>query len=540
MKKITLIILLLAVFLTAGSVQATLVFENQDLSEAVQEVADIKGENIIFLDDLDGKVSQEISLDQDFETLLDKLLADTGYRAVAHSSHYLIGRFSHDSAEFASKSETFFYQADYLAPEVLADELDMEDLRMRVMEDRDELMLQGLPADIAAAREKLVAIDVADSLHQIQYNLAVIDITEESSKSVDLSEAAISSDQDDGFEFLYSDGSIEVLTSEIISQLAGTAEESELEALSIANPSLITEVGSTGTLNMSEEVLSWDQAEAVFQEIEFSTELHPLNITGGGEIETEIDFSVGSGTDFSTTARLPAGETELIGLLKMSEDKVHESLTGKSEYQQERTYAIYITAGPAETGPAASLGGIDNLIFQDRDIDYVREPSHFQVLADDQFNLDLDFQVQDETTGNLVDFKSRSGISHLEFGLGLPVTNGLAFSSRAVIYDQNQLSWLIGLTDNVEITENLKLSAGLYPLVVSLNEAGLDSYAGFGQISYHPDPLLFNLRYSHNTEEDPLRVEAGVNLRNLPYLMAAATADSDGFNRLLFGLRFQF
>lgn len=540
MKNKIVLLLLIPILLAIQPVQAGLVFNNQELTTVLQEVAEIKGEKLIFIGEPDKKVTLAVETDKDFPDILKELLAGSGFRAVTHGSYYLIGRFSHDSAEFASQSETFFYQAEYLSPEELAEELDMEDLRIRVLDDRNELLVQGLPADIKTAREKLAAIDVADNLYQVQYKMVVIDITEESSKNINLSEVAVSSEQADGFEFLYADGSLEFLTSEIINQITGTAERSKLESLSIASPSIITEVGSTGYLNMSEEVLSWDEAETRFQEIEFSTELTPYNITGGGEIETGVEFLVGSGTDFSTTVRLPAGEAELLGLLKMSEDKANKRLTGKSEYQQERTYAIYLTAGLAGAGPAARLGGLDSLIFQNQSRDYQLEPSYFQMLADSQLSLDLDFQIQDELTGNLAEFKTRSGISHLEFGVGLPIVNGLSFNPRATISDYNQLSLLLGLVDSVEITDNLRLSAGLYPLVFSFNQAELLAYAGFGEISYKPAPLIFNLRYSHNLVEDPLRFEAGIRLKDMPYLMAAATGDLDGLNRLLFGLRFQF
>ena len=540
MKKRVVLLLLIAIFLAIQSVQAGLVFNNQELTTVLQEVADIKGEKLIFIGEPDKRVTLSVDLDSEFPEILNDLLTGSGYRAVAHGSYYLIGRFSHDSAEFASQSETFFYQAEYLSPEELAEKLDMEELRVRVLDDRNELLIQGLPADIKTAREKLAAIDVADNLYQVQYDLVVIDITEESSKNINLSEVAVSSEQDDGFEFLYADGSLEFLTSEIINQIAGTAERTRLESLSIARPSIIIEVGSTGYLNMSEEVLSWDEAGTIFQEIEFSTELTPYNITGGGEIETGFEFLVGSGTDFSTTVRLPAGETELLGLLKISEDKANKRLTGKSEYQQERTYAIYLSAGLAGAGPAARLGGLDSLIFQSQSRDYKPETSYFQMLADSQLRLDLDFQFQDELTGNLVEFKTRSGISHLEFSVGLPIVNGLSFNPRAVISDYNQLSLLLGLVDSVEIIDNLELSAGLYPLIFSFNQAELLDYAGFGEISYKPAPLIFNLRYSHNLVADPLRFETGIRLKNLPYLMVAATGDLDGLNRLLFGLRLKF
>ncbi len=540
MKKRTVLILLIAIFLAAGSVQAGLVYNEADLSKAIQEVADLKDENIVFIEEPEGVITEEIDTDRDFLAILDELLSDTGLRAVEHSNYYLIGRFSHDSVEFASKSETIFYRAKHLSAGELADELDTDDLRVQVFEERDKLLIQGLSVDVKEAREKLASIDVADNLYQIQYDLVVIDITEEKDKNLSLDELTVSSEEDDGFQFVYSDSGLEVLTSEIIERMAGTAQETSLESLSIANPSLITEVGSTGYLNMSEEIISWGQEDVILQEIEFSTEITPYNITGGGEIETDVEFLVGSGTDFSTTVRLPAGETELIGLLKMSEEKVAERLIGKDKYDRERTYAIYITAAPAEDGPVARLGGIDNLIFQNNARASYSEASYFQVLFDDQLRLDLDFHVQDEITGNIVDFKTRSGLSYLEFGLGLPIVNGLSLDTKTVITDYNQLSWLLGLVDRVEITENLKLKAGLYPVVFSFNQPELKNYAGYGEISYTPAPLIFNLKYLHNLGEDTFRFETGLNLESLPYLMVAATGDLEGLNKLLFGLRFQF
>ena len=127
------------------------------------------------------------------------------------------------------------------------------------------------------------------------------------------------------------------MSAKIVDNLVLSAEKSQQKSLSIANPTLRTEVGTTAYINLSEEILNWEQKELKTQLIDFSTELTPLNLTSKGEIESEVRFSVNSGTDFSTTVRLAAGETKLIGFLKLKENKVNdESKTNKKSNKESK------------------------------------------------------------------------------------------------------------------------------------------------------------------------------------------------------------
>ncbi len=539
MKKYIILILIILLISAVNSVQAENMFIEAEISEALKEAAELKEENIIFIDQPAGKVALEISTDQKFSQIAAEILAGSGYRAVPYSSYYLIGEFSHDSAEFASQSETVFYQANYLAAEVLAEKLDMDQVRVQVMKDRDQILIQGLAEDLQTARKKLAELDTISNYNQINYSLTVIDLSSELNADENLEQISFNTEQRADFEFLSSENELELLSSGLVDAIRAELENSDQKTLSIANPSLIVEAGSTGYLNLAEEILNWKEDQVETQEIDFSTELTPLNVSSRGEIKTEVEFLVNSGTDFSTTVSLTAGETELIGLLKLNENKVSSAIIRKNETKRERTYAIYLNSDFAAGGHSAELDGLDNLIFNSPEPEFKLENQYLQILFTEDYSPDLDFQFQ--SPGNTIfNLKSRDGFSYIELGTGFSLSDGLFLASKAQFVSQNESSFLLGIDDTVQFSKKLSLSAGLYPLVFSLSEKEFSEYAGYLNFSYLPGPLVFNLSYSHNLEAEAIRFETGLKFKNYPYLMAAVSGNSDGVENLLTGLRFQF
>lgn len=380
---------------------------------------------------------------------------------------------------------------------------------------------------------------VAVNLNQIEYSLTVVDLTEEKNLDKNLEQLSLNTEETGEVEFIYAEPEIGMSSAEIVSNLALSAEKTEQKAISIANPTLVTEIGTAGYINLSEEILNWEEEELETQEIDFSTELTPLNLTSKGEIESEVSFSVNSGTDFSTTVRLEAGETKLIGFIKVKENNFTDRLRGKSKRTRERTYAIYLSSNIAGVGPAARLDGLDNLLFQSPEPAFKLNNQYLQILFAEDYSPDLDYQYQAESKKNILNFKSRDGFSYLEFGLGFPVADGLFIDSKAVVENHN-FRGLLGFDDKIQFNENLCLTAGLYPLVFSIAETEFKDYAAYAELSYLPGTLVFNLSYFHNLENEPLRLETGFKLKNFPYFMVAVTGDSDGVESWLGGLRFQF
>ncbi|HKL75567.1 MAG TPA: hypothetical protein VJ881_05820 [Halanaerobiales bacterium] len=380
---------------------------------------------------------------------------------------------------------------------------------------------------------------LAANPNQIGYSLTVIDLTEESWLNRKLEQLSLNTEQTGDFEFIYSENEINILSAKIVDNLVLSAEKSQQKSLSIANPTLRTEVGTTAYINLSEEILNWEQKELKTQLIDFSTELTPLNLTSKGEIESEVRFSVNSGTDFSTTVRLAAGETKLIGFLKLKENKVNDRLQDRNQNKRKRTYAIYLSSNIADLGPAASLDGLDKLLFKNKEPVFRLNNQYLQIIFTEKYSSDIDFQYQTKNKKNILNFKSREDFSYLELGLEFSITDGLFIDSKGV-FEDNNYKVLLGFDDIIQFSKNLSLTAGLYPFVFSLTETKFEDYAAYTGFNYIPGPLVFNLNYFHNLEIEVLRLETGLKIKKLPYLMVAAAGNFDGLEQIFAGMRFQF
>ncbi len=541
MKKIIVLLVLLLLMFPAQSFQAETTLAEVELAQVISEIADTKGENVIYLEQPLEKISIDIDYSQDFDVILKQLLTDSDYRFIQYNNYYLIGKFSRESAEFARQSETLFYKTEALSAQVLANKLEFPQLRIMVLEERDKLLIQGLPEDIAKVKQVIKELDQEDNLTQVQIQLTVVDITEESNDKINLEKISTAADTDDMYSFVRVGDTLEVLISEIINNITVNTEESVDKSLKIINPGLVTEIGTTGTLNISEEILSWRQGETTVTETGFTAEFTPHRVSSKGEIMTKVVFNTVNSSLLSTTTWLKPEETELIGLLNMNTNKVSRSVVGKADLKQKRTYAVYVTARPAASGAIAELGGLDQLIFIQH-LPFNRfKPAYLQYLSsDDLTQPDIDLYFPGRENENVASLKTRKGTSYLELGLALSLFDGLTIDNRMIREDNDGMQLLIGLVDEVYLSESFKLKAGYYPLSFSVIDEQFTEQAGYAEIDYKPGPFLFNLHYSHNMEQDPLRLETGIKISSSPYLIIAVTGDFDQVNRILGGIRFEF
>ena len=540
MKKNTVLIIFILILLIAQPVQAELNFKDTKLTNVIREVAEIKGKKIIFIEKPTSDITKKINTEQEFHEILAELLKESKYKYVQHKNYFLIGEFSENSREFANLSETLVYETKFVSPEILAENLNYPDLRMKVFKNSDKLLIQGLPKDIKKAKEEIVRLDKKNRFPQVKYQLAVIDITEESRNSLNLEEVSASTEKNNAFEFIKSDSSIEIITSNIIDNININNANITKNSVVLANPSLVTEIGTTGSLNITKEVLNLNDEQSSVEETSFNTEITPQRITKDGRIKSEVSFNANGETNFSTTTFHESNKTILLGLLRLNKSKLTDSMKEESNSNHKRTYAIYLSAAPSSTNMAAELNGLDDIVFAEENRDRKLENNHIQLLLDNNYNYDIDLYYENDLSKNAFYLKSREDSSYIESGYSIHIVDGLSTDLKAIWEDNDNRKIAIGIDDSVRVTRNIKFRAGIYPGVYSIDSEKFIKTAGYTAIEYSPNPIFLKLRYNYKLENDPYRLVAGYNFNDNYSLVLSVTANRKGDNTILTGLKYSF
>ncbi|MFW6409753.1 MAG: hypothetical protein ACOCZR_01810, partial [Halanaerobiales bacterium] len=384
-----------------------------------------------------------------------------------------------------------------------------------------------------------VIAEIAQLKNEVQYQLTVVDISDESCHKINLEQLAVSSEDEDVFDFTRAGSAMEAAISDIINNIAVNAENSIEKSLNVIKPGLVTEIGTSGSINISEEILSWSAGEMSIEETSFTAVITPERVSSKGEIMTDIEFNAEGSSLFSTITRLKPEQTKLIGLLQMNSNKLKEKLVDKTEVRKDRFYAVFISAAPSGSSPVVELAGLDQIVFHGHLPEHRFKPEYMQYLFAPSSKPDIDFYLQDRETDNVVRFSARDGSTYLQLGLGFPVAEGLIVDNRLIVVDSEDMRLLFGVEDNVNITSSLKLRAGYYPAVCSFTEKNFVEQAGYAEVDYKPKSIFMNLRYSYNIEKDSVRLQTGYQLHSAPYVVTAVSGDFEEINRLLIGFRFE-
>ncbi len=540
MNKNTLLIIFILILLITQPVLAKMNFEDTTLTSAIREIAEIKGKKIIFIEKPNSNITKQVDTEQEFHIILEELLQESNLMYVQYKNYFLIGEFSKNSREFANLSETLVYETKFVSPEILAQNLNYPDLRMKVFKNSNKLLIQGLPKDIKKAKKKIVRLDKKNRFPQVKYQLAVIDITEESQKSLNLEEVSASTENEDAFEFIKSDNSLEIITSNIIDNINISNTNIKSSSIVMANPSLVTEIGTTGSLNITKEVLEINGEQTSIEETNFSTQITPQRITEDGRIKSKVSFNANGVTNFSTTTLHESNKTILLGLLRLNKSKFTDSMKEESSVDHKRTYAIYLSAASSSTNMAAELNGLDNLVFADQGQDNQLKANHLQLLMDKKYNYDIDIYYESESSKNAFYLKSRNGSSYLESGYSIHIIDGLSTDLKAIWESNDNRKIAIGIDDSVRLTNNFKLKAGFYPAVYSIDNEVFVKPAGYTELEYSPEPIFFKLRYNYRLENKRYRLETGYSFNKNYGLVLAINSNLNDDNTILTGLKYNF
>ena len=531
--------MIIFLLLPFSHVQADNNFKNMQITEAINELAAIKNKNVLYISKPVGSLTFEIDLNKEFDILLKDILSNTNYQFVKHNNYYIIGIFSKESAEFANLSDTIVYETKYLTPEILIDKLDYPNVKIKPLNKEKEILIQGLPSDVEKIKEKIVKLDKKENFPQIQYELTLIDITTESEKRFNLEEITASSEKNEFFQFYKSNKVMEVILEEVINNISITSDNTMEKTMEVASPAVVTEIGTTGSIELNEELITFTEEETIEQETTFSTELTPERLSSRGEIKTNVIINSNQGVSFSTNLWLESNKTELIGLFKINRSKNNEKLMGNTEIENKRVYAVYITARPVTSSPAAELNGLDQIIFTDEKPHY-NASNYIQFITDKNFNPNLDLSFQNDKTANTILLKTRDGTEHLELGYAINLVDTLSLDIKAIIKEDKENKSALGLVDKVRVTDNLNFTAGYYPLVVFIDDGEFTKPFGFIETSYMPDPLSFKLRYNYNIEKNSLQFETGYKVNKKLELITALWGNKEEMNKVLAGIKYNF
>ena len=540
MKKYIVLLCLILILIPLSNIKAADNFQGMELTEAIEQLAEMKSKNVLFLSEPQGKVGSEVNLEESFSKVLLNILSSTNFQFVEHNEYYIIGIFSDESAQFAQLSDTIVYETKYLTPEVLIERLDDANVEIKPSEDNSKVIIQGLPKDIKKVKDKIVTLDKKENFPQIQYELTLIDITKESEQRINLEKIQASSEKNEYFEFYQSNNVLEIILNDLINSMEITVSDSYQKSMKVANPGVVTEIGTTGSLEITEEILTITEEDTVEQTTNFITEVTPERMASDGKIKTDINIDSNQGVSFSTNLWLTSNQTELIGILSINNEDKDSSMTGRAMKKRKRTYAIYITAQPVSSSPAAQLNGLDQIIFADYKDKPEIEDSSIQIMANKDFDYDLDLFIQNDKSANIFTLNSRESNQYLELGYGLNLKETLTADLKAIIEKDIENRLLLGMSDRVNLTSNFQFSAGYYPIVYLMESSELSKAAGYVNLRYNPNPILFNLRYNYNLKKYPYRFDTGFDFNKNWTLMMSVKGNKDKMDNILAGLKYNF
>lgn len=553
----SLLVLLVLITVISSGLRAETSFQNTDLATAITELAEIKGEKVLFSTRPEGRVSS-IPKGEDFQSTLSQLLSGTPYRFTRKNSYYLVGKFAPGSMEFALHAKRFIYKPKYLPAEELAQNLSLPDLRIEVLSETGHLFLQGLPEDLRMAKRSLREMDSEDNPYQVRFKITVIDIQKIKGGKLELSTAKLGSDENGPVEFITSGQALELLSASVFDLVEVTAEKRSKKNEAVARPSLLSSLGETVSFSFSRETISDDSWIEGMESAGTSISVTPIRKTRPeNEVKTSIELSVEGRSEFNTTTWLKPGKRTFLGLLKLNQNFSRSSFLSQSNEKQERTFALYISAKPLGTlptgdktqessfedvqkpgfqPPIVDWGGLGEMLFPSKD----RSPSsglgHFQFLSDGS----LDLYLEDSGTGSALRFSTGGANDYLSFSLDFPINKELKLKGRYAQLQDGEKSIDLGLTDKFQFNSSLSLGVTFYPFSFRLTERIWKNPRGWLKLEYSSDPVFASLRYASNLEPYQSRAEVGINLLSSFYLVGRAVGNFEGISRCLAGLRFDF
>lgn len=553
MKKRIFSILLLTILLITAAYNVQADSDYMKLETAIKKLADYYDKNVMIRDNLDQIVQLNLN-NKSFVEALEQLLAGTDYQYSYQANYYLIDKFEKESAAYASTAKTEIYRPKYISAQQLLKSVKSSEVEMIYLADQEYILLRGLPDKISDLKNTLAQIDSVDNPFQVKYHLTIIDISESQVNRKELAQAELSNDSGDISEFISTGNLIELVGSGIISQLNLIIEDTEELNQSIARPTLVTEIGETGSMVLSKEIIDYNFENNVLETERFEVQLLPERIdTENNRIATKIEFGVEGSSKLDTLTWLEAKKDTLLGVMNLQQSKRNRKKYGNSVEKEKRQFAVFIKAVPLSsltehTSIAANRGKIENQI-ETAGLDQVLWPENnqrisawenrMQFIVSDEREFDLDIIMKNKNNDYSLEFLSRQGNDFIALGFDRFSLQDLKLGGRLLYTDEDFLLGA-GFADMMDFATGFSAAAGYYPVFYNFNEEEWDNNYFWTELEYTAGSIFINFRYANKFEPEPFRLLTGVNVISQTQLLTGFAASKEEISRYLLGLRFDF
>ena len=281
--------------------------------------------------------------------------------------------------------------------------------------------------------------------------------------------------------------------------------------------------------------------------------LTPLNIDlETDQVLTRLQLVSPEQAEVNTELRLNPYEGTLVAVLEQTLDqRTRRTLYGRHG-QERRFFAVYSSARPLGTAPAerqaapfGTLSGLDRLFWPEPVRDLVREPNQAVLAASPHADgmqrrlsagawLNERLRVDGELTAGGEEtwlwFGVESRVLDSDTRLGARVHLGDAGGRISV-----------GVSDWLEASPHVTISAGLHPIVYNLTEGQLDGAYWWAQAEFRQDRFSAQLRVANEGREPMWRAGLGYRVsETLDATVSYEDSFGSGSGRLWIGVRVRF
>ncbi len=525
-----------------------------DRREALQELSLQTGINILVAPEVSGVVTLDLE-DVSLETALARILAGSAYQFAPYEDAYLVGHRS--SRLFSQIAQTRLFELHYVSPRVLAEDLARFPAEVAYHQERGLVSVSAVPSVLADIEAFVAERDSRDNPYQVSYVLEVLEIAETRATAVGLRSAALElpTPGQAALSLLYAPNVLSLLTSTIVASLQLEAVQEDRRAARASTPEVITTLDQPAVLRVVQE--EFVQRPALARNYEqtrgLEITLTPLNIDlETDEVLTQLRLSSPEQAEVNTEVRLnPRGGTLVAVLEQTLDQRTRRTLYGRNG-QERRFFAVYASARPLGTVPAerqaapfGTLSGLDRLFWPEPEREAVREPNQALFAASPHADglqgrlsagawLNERIRVDGELTAGGDEtwlwFGAESSVLNSDTRLGARVHFGDAGGRISV-----------GVSDWLEASPHLAISAGLHPIVYNLTEGRLDAPYWWVQAELRQDRFSARLRAANEGSKPTWRAGLGYQVsETIDATVSYEDSFGSGGGRLWIGVRVQF
>ncbi len=492
MMKRLLVYVLLPLILAAAA-PTTLVraapvdvsFQAAERSHALEELGSKADVPIIIAEEIGGTVDLHVER-EDFETVLEAVLAGTDYQWVELEGHYLVA--PEGSSLVGPQEETQVFSLQYAQPSHLVSKLDSFPAAFTYDDDHGIITVHAVPLVLKAVAEQIATLDAADSAQQAALSLEVVEITQEKAETLGLREAALElpTPEETMLSILSDQSVLSLLADAALSSLQVEASHDDELRGRAATPEIVTAVGRPATLRAAHDrIREHEDGWVIDDDRGLEVVFTPLRIDDGdgGAVHSEIQMSSPSKTQLDTEVTLKPDEPKLLAVIEQQSREHTSQALFQSSAQKERYLAVYATAKPMGAAPAqqplvptAAAASLEELLWPEGRGEPLLEDNYVEggVSPGDpwQGRLRAGAWLTDRVRLDGEAYVGTDG-RHWVGAAGRLPQQDTRFSGRVYHDADDGIAAAAGIEDHLHLEGGFTVAAGVYPLVYSFGSGTL-------------------------------------------------------------------